>query len=135
MAGAYYAPKPDFIGLPDWDCFKACERATATENAYSTTLHELTHWTGPKHRCDRQFGKRFGDQAYAAEELVAELGAAFLCARLGITSEPRVDHAQYLEHWLAILKADNRAIFSAASKAQKACDYVLEQARVEAMAA
>ncbi len=125
MDGAYYAPKPDFIGMPDWDRFKASENATATENAYSTILHELTHWTGPKHRCDRQFGKRFGDNAYAAEELVAELGAAFLCARLDITSEPRVDHAQYLDHWLGILKSDKKAIFTAASKASQAVDYLV----------
>ncbi len=74
-----------------------------------TLLHELTHLAGHETRCNRQFGKRFGDQAYAMEELVAELGAAFLCADLGINDEPRADHAQYLASWLSVLKADKKA--------------------------
>jgi antirestriction protein ArdC len=97
---------------------------SATEAYYSTLLHELTHWTAPAHRCDRDFSGRFGSEAYAMEELVAELGAAFLCAELGITVEPRPDHAQYLAHWLAVLKADKRAIFAAASKAAEASAYL-----------
>ena len=72
----------------------------------------------------REFGKRFGDRAYAFEELVAELGAAFLCADLGVTPEPREDHAAYLGHWLEVLKAQPRFLFSAAAHAQKACDYL-----------
>jgi antirestriction protein ArdC len=85
---------------------------------YATALHELTHWTKPKQRLDRDFSaKRFGDHGYAREELVAELGAAFLCAELGITPEVRQDHADYLGHWLTILKEDKRAIFSAAAHA------------------
>lgn len=87
-------------------------------------LHELTHWTGNSNRCDRQFGKRFGDNAYAMEELVAELGAAFLCAELGISLEPRADHAAYLGHWLEVMKADKKAVFTAASQAAKAADYL-----------
>ncbi len=67
---------------------------------YSTLAHEHTHWTAPAARCDRQLGKRFGDNAYAAEELIAELGAAFTCAHLGLSTEPREDHAQYLASWL-----------------------------------
>ena len=76
------------------------------------------------HRLDRQLSTRFGDDAYAAEELIAELGAAFLCADLGITSEPRPDHAAYLASWLKILKADKKAIFTAASAASRAADYL-----------
>src|SRR5471030_25946 len=83
------------------------------------------HWTKPKHRLDRDFSaKRFGDHGYAREELVAELGAAFLCAELGITPEVREDHAAYLGHWLTVLKEDKRAIFSAAAHAQRAADYL-----------
>lgn len=85
-------------------------------------LHELTQWTGP--RLQRDFGKRFGDDAYAAEELVAELGATFLCARLGVSAEPRADHAKYLASWIKILKSDRKAFVSAANKAAEACDYL-----------
>src|SRR5450432_4151788 len=85
----------------------------------------LTHSTNAKHRLDRDFSaKRFGDHGYAREELVAELGAAFLCAELGITPEVREDHAAYLGHWLTVLKEDKRAIFSAAAHAQRAADYL-----------
>jgi hypothetical protein len=82
----------------------------------------LTHWTGAKHRLDREFGKRFGDQAYAAEELVAEIGAAFLCAELRITQETRPDHAQYLARWLTLLKGDQRALFAASAKGVRSRD-------------
>ena len=87
-------------------------------------LHELTHWTGHKERLNRDFSKRFGEQSYAMEELVAELGAAFLCSELSITNAPRPDHAAYIGGWLAVLKNDNRAIFTAASKAGEAKDYL-----------
>jgi antirestriction protein ArdC len=95
---------------------------------YSTLAHEHTHWTAPASRCDRQLGKRFGDNAYAAEELIAELGAAFTCAHLGLSTEPREDHAQYIQSWLRVLKADRRAIFTAASKAQQATDWLVQRA-------
>ena len=121
---AFYRPSGDFIQMPDKERFTGSKTSTATEGYYGTLLHELIHWTGIERRCDRQFGKRFGDDAYAVEELVAELGAAFLCADLGITPEPRPDHAAYIEHWLKVLKADNRAIFTAASKAAQASDFL-----------
>ena len=108
---------------------------TASEAAYGVLFHELTHWTGAEPRCDRQFGKRFGDDAYAAEELVAELSAAFLCADLGITHEPRADHAQYIAHWLDVMKGDKRAIFTAASKASEAADYLASLQQNKAIAA
>ena len=124
MERAFYAPSRDLIAMPDFDRFVDTATATATENAYSTLLHELTHWTGHEKRCARDLKGRFGNDAYAAEELVAELGAAFLCARLGITPEPRADHAQYLAGWLTIMRADKKAIFTAAAKASAAVDYL-----------
>jgi antirestriction protein ArdC len=89
---------------------------------------EHTHWTAAANGCDRQIGKRFGDNAYAAEELIAELGAAFTCAHLGLSTEPREDHAKYIQSWLRVLKADSRAIFTAASKAQQATDWLIARA-------
>lgn len=121
---AYYRPSTDSIQLPQREDFRNTPTSTAQEAYYSTLLHELTHWTSHASRCDRQLGKRFGDQAYAMEELVAELGAAFLCAELGITIDPRADHAQYLASWLNVLKADKRAVFTAASAASKAVAYL-----------
>lgn len=115
---AFYSPARDFIQMPPRESFRDRE-------SYAATLtHELTHWTAHPTRLARELGKRFGDHAYAAEELIAEMGAAFLCADLGITPEPRADHASYLAHWLQVLKADNRAIFTAASQAQRAADYL-----------
>jgi antirestriction protein ArdC len=134
---AFYAPGPDHIQMPPREAFIGSPTSTATESYYGTLLHELTHWCGHEMRCAREFGKRFGDHAYAAEELVAELGAAFLCAHLGIASEPRQDHAQYLASWLQILKGDKRAIFTAASKATQAMEYLrgIQAAQPAAMAA
>jgi antirestriction protein ArdC len=115
---AYYAPGPDYIQLPPPEAFKDAESVAAVKG------HETIHWSGHPSRLARVLGKRFGDDAYAAEELIAELGAAFLCAGLGITPEPRADHASYLAHWLNILKADKRAIFTAAAQAQRAVDFL-----------
>jgi antirestriction protein ArdC len=119
---AFYAPASDHIQMPPFPAF--------AENVsyYSTLAHEHTHWTAKESRCDRQLGKRFADHAYAAEELIAELGAAFTCAHLGLSTEPREDHAQYLASWLKVLKADSRAIFTAASKAQQATDWMIARA-------
>jgi len=110
--------------MPDRFRFKGTKTSTATEGWYSVLLHELTHWSGAPSRLDRQFGERFGDDAYAMEELVAELGAAFLCGDLGITAEPRPDHAAYIEHWMRIMKGDRKAIFAAASAASKASEFL-----------
>lgn len=116
---AYYSPSNDFVQLPVPEAFKDAESYEATK------AHELTHWTKHPARLQRDLGgKRFGDTGYAREELVAELGAAFLCASLGITPEPRDDHASYIHHWLQVLKEDNRAIFQAAAYAQKAVDFL-----------
>ena len=118
---AFYAPAADRVQLPPFEAF------TNPESYYATALHELTHWTGHTSRNARTFGKRFGDEAYAFEELVAELGSAFLCSDLTITPEVREDHAAYLGHWLTILKADKRAIFTAASHASQAADFLHRQ--------
>lgn len=115
---AFYTTAGDFIQLPPLQAFRDAESYTATK------AHELIHWTGHKDRMAREFGKRFGDKAYGFEELVAELGAAFLCAELGVTPEPREDHAAYLASWLKVLKEDKRAIFSAAAHAQRAADFL-----------
>jgi antirestriction protein ArdC len=121
---AFYRPSTDSIHLPSRDAFTGSQTSSAVEAYYSTLLHELTHWTGHPSRCDRQLGERFGGEAYAIEELIAELGAAFLCADLEITDQPRVDHAQYIDHWLTVLKGDKKAIFLAASKASEAVDFL-----------
>jgi antirestriction protein ArdC len=130
---AFYAPGPDLVQLPPFGSFRD------KESFYATALHEITHWTSHKTRLDRSFNaKRFGDHGYAREELVAELGAAFLCADLGITPEIREDHAAYLGHWLSVLREDKRAIFSAAAHAQRAADFLhglQPQTQVEDLAA
>lgn len=128
---AFYRPSADIIAMPDRHRFIGTGTSTATEGWYSTLLHELTHWTGASHRMDRTFGKRFGDDAYAMEEMVAELGAAFLCGDLGITAEPRPDHAAYIENWLRILKSDRKAIFTAASAANKAAEFLASLSKPE----
>jgi antirestriction protein ArdC len=122
---AFFRPSEDLIQMPDEGLFLGDE-TRRREAYYSTLLHELTHWSGAEKRLNREFGKRFGDKAYSFEELVAELGAAFLCGSLGITNEPRRDHAQYIGHWLSILKEDKKAISHAAARASAAADYLAE---------
>ncbi len=118
---ACYSPIRDRIRVPVISAF-------ANNKAYyASLLHELGHWTGHWSRLDRKAGmkSRFSDEAYAMEELVAELGAAFLSIQLGIDHEPRSDHAKYLNHWVRVLKDDSRAFSSAASKAQAVADYLM----------
>jgi len=117
----------DFIQMPPRDLFMGTPTSTPTEAYYSTLLHEEIHASGAEHRLNRQHGQRFGDHAYAFEELVAELGAAFLCAELEITNTPRPDHAQYLAGWLEVLKGDTKAIFSAASFATRAVAWLADR--------
>jgi antirestriction protein ArdC len=121
---AYYRPSTDTIHMPDEGLFTGSDTMNRSEAWYATALHESTHWSGAKHRLNRDFGKRFGDQQYVAEELVAEIASAFLCAELSVTQDTRPDHAQYLAHWLKLLKDDNRAIFAAAAKASEAVTYL-----------
>ena len=113
---AFYRPSTDSITLPEKSSF------LSESHYYATALHELTHWSGASHRLDRTKGKRFADTAYAFEELVAEMGAAFLCADYGIQGE--LQHADYIGNWLQCLKNDNKAIFNASALAQKAADYI-----------
>ena len=125
---AQYSRDRDIIEIPDHNRFRGSKTSTPTESYYATVFHELVHWSGASHRLDRQFGNRFGDEAYAFEELIAELGGAFLCSGLGITNEARPDHAAYVAHWLQILDRDHKAIFTAASKAQEAVQFLSDLA-------
>jgi antirestriction protein ArdC len=131
-ARAFYSPSLDVINLPAPEQFVATPTSTALESYYSTLAHELTHWTGHKSRLNRLTGDGFGSQEYAREELVAELGAAFLCAELGISNEPRADHAQYLNSWMRILSDKNREFIKAAGAAQKAVDLLAGYSSAEA---
>jgi antirestriction protein ArdC len=116
---AFYSPDRDIVQMPELQSFRD------GESYYATLAHEMTHWTRHESRLNRDLGrKRFADAGYAMEELVAEIGAAFLCADLGITPETRDDHAAYIASWLKVLKDDKRAIFTAASHSQKAADYL-----------
>jgi antirestriction protein ArdC len=119
---AFYRPDtPEVVYMPGFDQFPD------PVNYYSVLAHECSHWTSHVSRCDRQLGKRFGDNAYAVEELIAELGSAYTMAGLELELAPREDHAQYIASWLKVLKADKRAIFTAASKAQAAADFLAGQ--------
>ena len=122
---AYYDLIQDRIQMPDRQLFLGSRTSTPAMAFYATLCHELVHWSGAGQRLDRNLRGRFGDQAYAMEELVAELGSAFLCADLGLTPEPREDHACYIKNWLAVMKNDKRAIFAAASKASQAATWLL----------
>ena len=117
---AFYSPTGDYVMMPEFNVFKD------SVSYYATLAHEVTHWSGHETRCKREFGNRFGNEGYAFEELVADIGSAFLCNILGLTNEPRPDHAQYIAGWLKVLKSDKKAIFTAASAAQKAVDYLEE---------
>jgi antirestriction protein ArdC len=115
---AYYSPSTDSVHMPAFDAFKE------PLFYYSVLSHETTHWTAAPHRLDRDLSGRFGSESYAMEELVAELGAAFLCSDLGLPTDPRKDHSPYIASWLRALKNDKRAIFTAAAKAQEAIDWM-----------
>ncbi|MDP4026097.1 zincin-like metallopeptidase domain-containing protein [Methylobacterium sp. NEAU 140] len=117
--GAYYSPSDDHIGMPPFSAFVSAE-------AHATTLgHECIHWTRHETRLNRDFGRKaYGDEGYAREELVAELGSVYLAADLGLAIEPRDDHAAYIASWLKVLKDDKRAIFQAASYAERAVSFL-----------
>jgi antirestriction protein ArdC len=128
---AYYAQELDYIQMPPIEAF------TDAEKFYATLAHEAVHATKHPSRLERDFGRKsWGDEGYAREELVAELGSAFLCADLELTPEVRDDHASYLASWLEVLKNESRAIFTAAAHAQRAVDYLhkLQPERIEAAA-
>lgn len=121
---AFYSPSQDYVQLPEFGDFFSAEAY------YATRGHEMVHWTRAEKRLNRSFNqKRFGDEGYAMEELVAELGAAFLCAQLGIEPEKtRDDHVSYLKNWIKVLKQDNRVIMTVASYAQKAVGFLNKEA-------
>lgn len=115
---AFYSLNGDFINMPP------IERFTASHAYWSVLAHEYTHWTGHPTRLHRELSTRFGSESYAFEELIAELGSAFISALLNIPVEPRHDHAGYIDNWLTVLNRDCKAIFSAAAYAQRATDYL-----------
>ena len=125
---ALYVPSRDYIRMPQ---LKAFENVS---HYYATLLHECAHWTGHEKRLNRDLKNRFKTRAYAAEELIAELTAAFLCAHLDIQGELR--HAGYIDDWISLLKEDDRAVFTAASKASQAANYLksISEGRLEAAA-
>ncbi len=125
---ARYRHDLDCIEMPNPEDFIGTSTSSPLESYHAVLFHELVHLSGAPHRLNREFGKRFGDRAYAFEEIVGELGAAFLCSAFRIANEPRDDHAAYVSSWLTILNRDTRAIFTAASKAQEACEYLLQLA-------
>ena len=123
---AYYAQELDYVQMPPFEAFRDAE------SYYGTLAHECTHATKHPQRLDRDFGRKsYGDEGYSREELVAELGSAFLCADLELHQEPREDNAAYIATWLEVLKNDNRAIFTAAAHAQRAADYLNQKAAAQ----
>ena len=124
---AFYSALEDRIQMPNLERFKD------SDGYYATLMHELTHWTIREERCLRRFRPSlFGTANYAREELIAELGAAFLCADLQLSLTPRPDHAEYIATWLQVLRNDKKAIFQAAATAQKAADFLHSFQRTEA---
>ena len=113
---AFYSPQDDRIQLPERELF------TDAGSYFATALHELIHFTGHPTRLNRQLGRRFGEAAYAMEELIAEIGSAFICAACRL--DGKLQHASYVASWIQVLKSDKRAVFTAAAKAQQAADYV-----------
>lgn len=127
---AFFHPLTDRVQMPEREQF------ISPANYYATLMHELTHWTGGEARLHRVFGKRFGDSAYAFEELVAELGASFVMGHLGLAESTLEGHAAYLDSWLQVLKADKTAIFTAAKHAGQAYEFLMTRAgMLEAKAA
>lgn len=122
---AGYLPGSDYISIPEQLRFSGTDTSTPTESYYSTIFHELVHWTGHWSRLARNLTSRFGSADYAMEELIAELGAAYLCAEFLVLHMPRKDHAAYIAHWLEVLQGDKKAIFTAASMASKAVEFLL----------
>lgn len=120
---AYYAQESDYVQMPPFEAFRD------PESYYSTLAHEMTHWTKHPQRLDRDLGRKtWGDEGYSREELVAELGSAFLCADLELHQEPPEENAAYVATWLEVLKNDTRSLFAAAAHAQRAADYLNQKA-------
>jgi len=116
---ACYSPDADMILMPDFEQF------TSASSFYATAIHELSHWTGHKTRCDRELSGHFGSANYAYEELIAEIGAAFTCNHLGISGEME-NHASYIASWIKALKDDKKFFFKAATEARKASEFLID---------
>jgi len=125
---ACYHVRDDYIEMPDRNRFIGSKTSTPKEAHSAVILHELVHWVGAKHRLDRGFDAVITREGRAEEELIAEIGAAFLCADLGVSNEPRPDHAAYVASWLQLLKNDAKAIFHASRHANQAATYLHELA-------
>jgi antirestriction protein ArdC len=122
---AAYWKVGDYITMPQASRFRGTPSSSPTESYYATIFHELVHWTGHWNRLNRNLTARFGTADYAMEELIAELGAAFLCAEFMVLHMPRRDHAAYIGEWLDVLKGDKRAIFTASRAAHKAVEFLM----------
>jgi len=125
---ACYRTREDWIEMPARAAFTGSPTCSPTEAYYATLLHELVHWTGAKHRLNRGLQNGLSNEDLAAEELVAEIGAAYLCADLGVSNDPRPDHAAYVASWLKLLRDDKRAIFTASRLADRATSFLYEVA-------
>lgn len=123
---AFYRPSNDSITMPDERYFDGATEEQRTNDWYSVLFHEAGHATGAKHRLNRDLGKRYGSSEYSLEELVAELSAAYTMAYLGLSAQPRADHAGYIANWLKALKGEKRAIFTAAARAQEALSWMID---------
>ena len=123
--------------MPDKPLFRDTATSTATEGYFAVLLHECGHASGAKHRLNRDLSGRFGSASYAMDELVAEFCSAMLCADLGITAQPRDDHAHYIANWLQVLKSDKTAVFTAAAAAHRAAEFLhgLQSARFDTVEA
>jgi antirestriction protein ArdC len=117
---AFYTMKDDYIRMPEFGAFND------PESYYSCLSHEITHWTRHPARLARDFGRqKFGDEGYAKEEIVAEIGSAILCSELDLTPEVREENAAYIDHWRNLIRQDKNFIFKAAAHAQRAADFVI----------
>lgn len=123
-ARAFYRPSDDRIQMPDKVLFRGTTTSTATEGYFGVLAHEAGHATGARHRLNRDLSGRFGSKSYAMEEMVAEFISGLICCDLGITAQPREDHAHYIANWLSVLREDKTAVFTAAAAAAKAADFL-----------
>lgn len=121
---AFYSRANDEIHMPPEGLFTGTDTMERRESLYATELHELAHWSGHPKRCDRPHHKKYADEIYIKEELIAEISAAILCAELQITQDTRPDHAAYIQHWAKLLGEDKKAIFYAAARASEAVNYL-----------
>ena len=121
---AFYSTATDSITMPPMSLFHDTPTMPRAEGYMATLAHETAHYSGHSSRLNRQLRNKFGSFEHAAEEVIAEISASFICARLGLSSEPRIDHAQYIAHYMSMMRADPRAIFKCAAEAARATDYL-----------